>query len=268
MGSAEELKEKGSGDFLFGADPQELYDQLPDITAVASDVTTKVREFKYGANGDLLNAQIETIDNTANNPTYAVRMIYYDADYDKVISKTGPIVTTADEAAKAASNKAKINFDANDDIVSSKIADIQTLVSGSTGAVNSGLLGTYNLGATTTGVATGVEAAAQSIAESIANTNTTYHLQAVFDGFSDLMPLFDGFGMFSNPMKGRPLRVLLAGLGPEGEGDGVEPETEPYVLTLEDMLASAYIAAVAGQDPFPFKIEADKKSAEEAGKEA
>lgn len=90
----------------------------------------------------------------------------------------------------------------------------------------------------------------------------------MFDGFSDLMPLFDGFGMFSNPMKGRPLRVLLAGLGPEGEGYGVEPETEPYILSLEDMLASAYTTALAGVDPFPFRIEADKKSAEEAGKEA
>lgn len=250
----------------YSADPDILKEQIPGIMNIASSVTTNVREITYGANGDLLDAQIETIDNTAETPTQRVRMIHYDADDDKLISKTGPIITTAEEAANAASNRAKINFDANDDNVSKKISDIQTLISGSTGAVNSGLLGTYDLEATTDGVKAGVEAAQKLIADSIKNSDESliYHLSAVIDDTFDdtwsvfaLSPILNPSSPLNtgspDPTKGRSLKDMYAGIELKVTAD----ESSAKSAAEE---ASSIVQANLGQNPAELPVSGIKLS--------
>lgn len=247
-GLAENLKADGSGDLMFGADPTELKNKLPEITALASDVTTKVRDFQYGADGEILNAEITTIDNKADEPTYNVRMIHFDGDTKAFDSKANALPMTAEEKANAASNKAIIQITANPDGADQALDDIQKSVLATTASVNNGDFGTFNLSATITGVTDGLSQATKAISETIAKTDTTFHLKVDSAGVDFTSPLalfqFNPLNPSSplhpgsfNPTHGVPLNQMLNGINPNGNGTLVSSGKGDFLTTLHDYMS-------------------------------
>jgi hypothetical protein len=250
------------------------------ITDANANSILRVREIEYSANGDMLNAMIVILEETANGPTKKVRMIHYDGDLDKFNNKADQVVVIAEEKANAASNKAVINVTGNDDGAVKALDEVEKNVVTSTGAVNSGEFGTYDLEATTDGVKAGVAAAQKLIADSIKNTDESYHyhLNALFDdnpftgSLFVLSPILNpssplNTGSF-DPTKGRSLKDMYAGIQPiPGSKD------HNIVTMLHD-----YMSGLLSGDAEPeergvtvdaeLKVTADESSAKSAAEEA
>ena len=253
----------------YSADPDTLKEQIPGIMDIASSVTTNVRTITYGANGDLLDAQITTIDNTADKPTQTTRYIRYDADDEKLVSKTGPVITTAKEAAQAASNKALIAFTGNIDDVEKKsgeaLLNVQNTANSaessifkltgdndsvldaadealeaiydSAAEVSDGGFADYQLQSTYNGVLSALGSAEKAIGESIETTNTTYTLHAEADGnflevLHTALNTIVEFGGTKNVKFGEPL-VEVPGLSWNKTGQWETDSDGKHVITAK-----------------------------------
>lgn len=235
------------------------------ITDANANSILRVREIEYSANGDMLNAMIVTLEETANGPTQDVRMIHYDGDIEKFNNKADQVVVTAEEKANAASNKAVINVTGNDDGAVEALDEVEKSVVTSTGAVNSGEFGTYDLEATTEGVQAGVDAAQKLIADSIKNTDESYHyhLSAVFDddpftgSLFALSPILNPSSPLNtgspDPTKGRSLKDMYAGI----ELKVIADESSAKSAAEE---ASSIVQANLGQNPAELPVAGIKLS--------
>ena len=129
----------------------------------------------------MLSAQLSVIEYLAETPTEKKRIIYFDGNDDSLFGVTQAVISETKDSADIANENAKVTFTGNNDDVSTKIDEVKAFVTGSTGAVNSGLLGQYDLQATINGVTAGIDTAQKAIAESIENTETTYRLTAEYE---------------------------------------------------------------------------------------